>query len=469
MSSHYCKLCNAEFDKKWKLTRHRNGKLGCKYEDDDYNDNSQNNKYTKNFETLIDYYCKCEKCGQEFTHRRSLYRHDKEGRCPEDSKKISKKVIHTMNQLMKNMIDEAPIIHNTIVTTENNHIPNNISRHGNSNIPPNTTTIITNNILNNTGVINNNSNNNININNGTINNNTIFQINAFGCENTDFLTFADKLEILKSKHMACIKILKIVYSRIENKNFFKVNKNNNNVSYLCENLDIGIFQEHQFRIEMFKNSTTLLYSIMLDCKDKLEFEEQLEMMDNITNIKNDVYSEIFNNGLSNFRKEIEEQNLDTETKLELTWGLFNIIDQELTNNNDNNRRRICKFVKDVNKNEDLKALHIANVNKAYIRKQKISNELEDAYIDNTKIDEIYGKIDYGQLAKELQLCFYQDTKFAKDLTERQKQEIANIKTQNTLGKLLSYSEINHERQKQINNIMNYEQDIEKLKELSNVD
>ena len=67
---------------------------------------------------------------------------------------------------------------------------------------------------------------------------------------------------------------------------------------------IDVFQHKEFRKEIFNNSTTLLYSIMLDCKNELCFEEQLSLMDNITSIKNDVYNEIFTNSLSNLRKEL---------------------------------------------------------------------------------------------------------------------------------------------------------------------
>jgi len=88
-------------------------------------------------------------------------------------------------------------------------------------------------------VTNNTTNNttNSNVNNGTINNqitnitnNIIIQhINPFGHENTDFLSNHEKLEILRSGHTACIKILKIVYNRNENKNFYKVNKKSSTI------------------------------------------------------------------------------------------------------------------------------------------------------------------------------------------------------------------------------------------------
>ena len=87
---------------------------------------------------------------------------------------------------------------------------------------------------------------------------------------------------------------------------------------------------------------------MIDCKNDLCFEEQLALMDNITTIKNDVYNEIFNNSLSNLRKELGECILDTETKNEINWGIENVISYETDNNNDKNRKQISNYVKQIN-------------------------------------------------------------------------------------------------------------------------
>ena len=239
-----------------------------------------------------------------------------------------------------------------LIQNYNRHIKNKICNNATPNKNKSKINKITNNTIINNGDINTNTNNNTN--NGTIDNrqinitnNIIIQhINPFGQENTDFLSNKEKLEILRSGHKACIKILKIVYNRNENKNFYKVNKKHSTISYLKDNdtknkdkdennsknnesmPSIDVFQLREFRKEIFNNSTTLLYSIMIDCKNDLCFEEQLALMDNITTIKNDVYNEIFNNSLSNLRKELGECILDTETKNEINWGIENVISYE---------------------------------------------------------------------------------------------------------------------------------------------
>jgi hypothetical protein len=371
--------------------------------------------------------------------------------------------------------------------------------------------IAENNIINNT--TNNNTNNTTNnttnrdVNNGTINNqitnitnNIIIQhINPFGQENTDFLSNQEKLNILRSGHTACIKILKIVYNRNENKNFYKVNKKNATISYLKDNINntrpnnttsntssnitssnntniidnnsdsnslIDVFQHREFRKEIFNNSTTLLYSIMIDCKNDLCFEEQLALMDNITSIKNDVYNEIFNNSLSNLRREIGESILDIETKEEINWGIENVISNEIENNNDTNRKKIINYVKQINSEPIVKDIFTSAIVKEKKKRKKIQKELSDTSLNSDDINNKYGKLEYGKLANQLLLAHYPDTNFAKELTEREKTEEKLVRKYNTLGRLNAYNDMKKNRENNINSILRYENDIEKLKELS---
>jgi len=351
-------------------------------------------------------------------------------------------------------------------------------------------------------LINNITNNNDNTNNGTIDNrqinitnNIIIQhINPFGQENTDFLSNKEKLEILRSGHKACIKILTIVYNRNENKNFYKVNKKHSTISYLKYNSNnnndndninnnnnnnnnnrnknnnetsIDVFQLREFRKEIFNNSTTLLYCIMIDCKNDLCFEEQLALMDNITTIKNDVYNEIFNNSLSNLRKELGEYILDTETKNEINWGIENVISYETDNNNDKNRKQISNYVKQINDELIVKDIFTRQVSKQKEKRHIINKELNDNSIENSEINQKYGKVEYGELANQLQLSHYPNTKFVKKLTEREKLEETLVKKENTLGKLNAYNKMKKDRGRNIKHILKHENNIKKLKELSN--
>ena len=359
--------------------------------------------------------------------------------------------------------------------------------------------ILENNIINNTTNTTNNTNNtnnnttNGNVNNGTINtqitnitnNNIIIQhINPFGHENTDFLSTQEKLHILRSGHTACIKILKIVYNRNENKNFYKVNKKSSTITYLKDNISntsntssninsnndnttlTDVFQHREFRKEIFNNSTTLLYSIMLDCKNDLCFEEQLSLMDNITIIKNDVYNEIFNNSLSNLRREIGESVLDISTKDEINWGIENVISNEIENNNDTNKKKILNYVKQINNEPIVKDIFTSQIVKEKKKRKTIQKELNDTSLITDDINTKHGKLEYGKLANQLIVAHYPNTKFAKDLIEREKKEETLVRTNNTLGKLNAYNDMKRNRENNINNILRHQHNIEKLKELS---
>jgi len=417
--SSICKLCLKDYKYPSKLKKHREGVYGCKYN----NNNDNNISNTSNTNKI-----QCEQCNKLFKHKSSLTRH------------INNKKCYSIN-------------------------------------------IITNNTINNNDNTNNGTIDNRQIN---ITNNIIIQhINPFGQENTDFLSNKEKLEILRSGHKACIKILKIVYNRNENKNFYKVNKKHSTISYLKDNTNdnkenkddnnnntmssIDVFQLREFRKEIFNNSTTLLYSIMIDCKNDLCFEEQLALMDNITTIKNDVYNEIFNNSLSNLRKELGECILDTETKNEINWGIENVISYETDNNNDKNRKQISNYVKQINNEPIVKDIFKSKISKQKEKINIINKELNDNSIESNDINSKYGKVEYGELANQLQLSHYPNTKFVKKLNEREKIEETIVKKDNTLGKLNTYNNIKKDRERNINHILKYENNIEKLKKLSNND
>jgi len=227
-----------------------------------------------------------------------------------------------------------------------------------------------------------------------------------------------------------------------------------------------VFQHREFRKEIFNNSTTLLYSIMLDCKNDLCFEEQLALMDNITSIKNDVYNEIFNNSLSNLRREIGESILDISTKDEINWGIENVISNEIENNNDTNRKKIANYVKQINSEPIVRDIFTSKILTEKKKRKKIQKELNDNSLNSDDINSKYGKIEYGKLANQLIRSYYPDTTFAKELIEREKIEETLVRSHNTLGKLNAYNDMKRNREHNINNILRHQDNIEKLKELS---
>jgi hypothetical protein len=441
MIEYKCLKCFSTFSSKYNLKRHNTRSLFCKDIDINKDIDIKNNQDRQNLQTLLNEQnienkislddkkniedkkeYNCDKCENKFKYKKNLKRHIDCGYCKQDKNRKAKQVIIKVNK------------------NKNNDIVNN-------------------------GTINNINN----INNGIINNITVVQhINPFGYENTDFLTIDEKIKILRSGHLACLEILKIVYSRNENKNFYKENNKNSCISYLKEDLQLDVFSKQECRKELFKNSTTLLYGIMLDCKDMLEFDEQLELMNNITSITNDVYTEIFSNELSNLRKELSVQKLDDTVKSTIKLGINNIIDKNIhnSNKNNNNKNNIKSFIVHASTNLDIKDKLDKDKIKIIDKKNNITLSLEDSNIIPKELEDICGKLDYSKLAKDLETSYYDNTKFAKELKIRENYERNYLSNMTTLGKLEKYNAEKLKRDKKVKTILDAETDLEKLKELA---
>ena len=136
-----------------------------------------------------------------------------------------------------------------------------------------------NNIQSQNNTINSNSNNNNNI---TTNNNIALPniINPFGYEDISFITDDEKLQILKSSNGVELALEKI-YSRPENRNFYKPNANKDNVSILNKDMKIQVKKQKQFNEQMINHGVLVMERMFYTCKNRLSFADQLLIWNNI--------------------------------------------------------------------------------------------------------------------------------------------------------------------------------------------
>ena len=416
MSKEYkCKLCKVSFNANWKLNRHRNGVYGCKYDDviPIIVKTVKNNELVEtsniaphilieqNINPIIESNTdhKCNKCNAIFTLKHNMKRHIKNNKCK--AKQI------------KTNIQPQP---QPQPQPQQQQIINNIT------------------------------NNTINNNNGIINNYiTQVHINPFGLETTDFLSLDQKLEILASGNMACIKILKIAYNKRENKNFFKTNKKDSHITYIDQDYELNILEEQVFRKKIYGNGINLLYSIFLDCIHNLSGNERLIILDTISYIEKDMYAEIFINGLSNVKKEMNgELNLIIKKQTEL--------------NNTSIKNYANYFINNVLNNKEHLKLSYNETDKTIKKKNNIYKQLNSSNYDINNI--ITKKLNLKELATQLGLggSHYKDTQFYKDLKIKEKEEENLLKEKKNIGLYKKYSAIKQIRDKKIKEVISLEQD-----------
>ena len=187
--------------------------------------------------------------------------------------------------------------------------------------------------------INNIENHNNSRNLTIINNNTINQhIMPFGYEDVRKIPKPEMLRILKSGNNAGLEIIKAVYSKMENKNYFKHNISRNDISILSKAYDFQIYKEKEFADTMFNRCICLLHHILYLCKDDLADFEIQDIYSNIEYISTVMRKEIYENGLQN------------------------IISSEIRNLNTFNRTAITKYINELQCNPEVKeeALNIVN-------------------------------------------------------------------------------------------------------------
>ena len=162
---------------------------------------------------------------------------------------------------------------NNILNPTINNITNNTSNTSNTS---NTNIQTQNNTINNVQNIQNIQNTQNNI----VNNNLPNIIYPFDYEDISFITDDEKLNILTSSNGVELALEKI-YSKPENRNFYRQNANKDNVSILGKDMKIQIKNLKQFNEQILNKGILLMERMFYTCKHKLSFNDQLLIWNNI--------------------------------------------------------------------------------------------------------------------------------------------------------------------------------------------
>jgi len=217
--------------------------------------------------------------------------------------------------------------------------------------------------INNTQININNTNN---TNNVTINNNVVViqHIYPFGFEKLPNISKEEMKKLLLSGAKGVVEIIKLVYEQDENKNFYKINMKNNNISYLNEKYKLGICQENEMKDTLFKNCISLPNDMLVICKDILSTQDILFINSNNKSITEKIKEEIYDNGLKN------------------------IINTQLIYNSKSTKQNIDKYLTILNSNPEIKEEAINNLNNIKTITQNTYNE----FIPQLSLEKINKKL-----------------------------------------------------------------------------
>jgi hypothetical protein len=318
MDEHKCIKCNATFQYASYLKRHILTAVKCKAN-------------FKNGKKIITDDIKCIKCNKIFTKKSSLVFHNNNSKCGKNI--ITKVNIDLTLEDIDNItsLEEAKNIMKTKLNPLNLVIPQNPLQNKN--------------IINNT--INNTTNNIVNQDNRqiTINQSIINVINPFANESIPNLTFDEMMTLLNNVDKPEIEILKLVYSDIQNNNFFKYNMGKQDVSYLTSNNSIDTVQEEQFRQQILKNGKDLLKKMLLICTKELTIKDLSRIYIRIDNIDNMLKDAVYDIDLTNYLYTYFRQH-SKNTKKKLTTFVSTINDNPEVKNKMNKMLEDNKIIKE---------------------------------------------------------------------------------------------------------------------------
>ena len=159
----------------------------------------------------------------------------------------------------------------------------------------------------------NNTNNTIINNNNNIN---IQYINPFGFEDVRTIPITEMKKILKSGTEAGLHIIKAIYDKIENKNFYKPNLSRPEIACLNEDLKLTIYKSKEFADALFDRCIALLHHMLYLCKNEFTNVNIKYIYENIEHIELTMRTEIYDKKLKNIiESEFRNNNLDTKDRI----------------------------------------------------------------------------------------------------------------------------------------------------------
>ena len=440
MADRTCTNCKHKFKYPNLLKHHFKNSYHCLLTEDEintfYNNINNNNNIVNNNivnNNIINNINinKCIKCNKSFDNNKSLNRHHKETKCgksqqihqQEASNQVNNQVNNNVTTIISSLSPELQAELQTeinkIILQQQAELTKTILQQITNNIPilnPITNPIINNNTTNN-NTTNNNDNNHHNTqhtdNSNTLNQNTLNQnitinnhithIMPFGYERLPNIPQSRMKQLLTLGDEGVIEIVKLVCEQDENKNFYKLNMNKSNISYLNKEYKVNICQESELKEKLLKQCVVLTYQMFVACSPILSNYE----------------IEYINSNLQNISKKMKEEIYDN--------GLRNIIEYELRNNSKITKDRITKYTEVINSYPEVKQKAISNCIEVLKKKEDNKHKLKP-YFTIKRINRRLGDpLEHPDMNEEeaftnFALNRFEDTKYYKYWIKRIKDE-----------------------------------------------
>ena len=340
MADRTCPKCLHVYKYPHMLKHHFESTYHCKKNTDEINEFFILNKLNTSNNTH-----ECLICKKKYNNIKALNRHSKETICGK-----RQNLQQTANTFLESLTPEqlkqiAKIINKKPTKTEISNI-SNIANTDNTT----TNTINSNNVTNN-----------------TINNNTIIQhINPFGFEDVRTIPISEMKSILNSGPEAGFHIIKAIYNKIENKNFYKPNMSRSEVACLNEDLKLTIYNSKEFADAFFDRCIALLHHILYLCKNEFTSLSIKCIYDNIEYIETTMRTEIYDKKLQS------------------------LIETEFRNNNIDTKDRIKNFIKKIKEETDSKDNSLLLIKNTITLTEDKNNEYKTS-ISNLEINKLFGE------------------------------------------------------------------------------